>query len=150
MATKRKRIALDQRHPSYDAPAVRLTRVRRQELEDLLAGEPLDFMDQDLFREPDAVRAIFIDAPELPSPNCDWYHPGLDPELESRQPAGANTLLTAAQERAIFTQFNYARFRASQLHGRHTLLDAALQIEVGINIVRRPEVDAEYFLVGRT
>ena len=116
MTAKTKRTEIGQQHPAYDAPAARLSRARRSELEALLADEPHGYMDQPAFRDRDAVKRIFIDAPELPEPNCDWYHPGLDADLETRQPATTNTLLTTAQERVIFTQFNFARYRAAKLH----------------------------------
>lgn len=95
----------------------KLSKVQRERVASLLAQPAADWMDHPAFHEPDAMQQIFEQAPELPQPNCDWYHPGLDAEFDLRQPpASANTLLNAAQERTIFLQFNYARFCAATMH----------------------------------
>lgn len=95
----------------------KLTRSQRLRVAALLAQPALVPMDHPLFHEPDAMQQIFEQAPPLPTPNCDWYHPGLDAEFDLKQPPAApNTLLSAAQERTVFLQFNYARFRAAALH----------------------------------
>ncbi len=93
----------------------RLGRDQRRKALAILGEALMDYMDHPTFREADAVRRLFDDCPPLPTPNCDWYHPGLDAEFDLRQPpASANTLLNGAQEKAIFLQFNYARFRVAR------------------------------------
>jgi RNA polymerase sigma factor (sigma-70 family) len=95
----------------------RLHRTERAKVDAILRRPAAGYMDDRAFHEPDAVRRLFDEAAELPTPNCDWYHPGVDAEVDLRQPpASANTLLSAAQEKAIFLQFNFARFRAAALH----------------------------------
>ncbi len=93
----------------------RLSAAEAKEARRLAEGPAISYMDSPLFREPDAAKRILEDAPDLPTPNCDWYCPGIDREWDADQQVPANTLLNGAQEKAIFLQFNYARFRAAQL-----------------------------------
>ncbi|MEQ9617340.1 MAG: sigma-70 family RNA polymerase sigma factor [Phycisphaerales bacterium] len=84
----------------------------------LAMDEPIDFMDQDAFYEAGAERAIFDDAPKVRRADASWYHPLME-GLESNRSIKQNeqVVLTAAEERIIFSQFNYARCRVSQLQG---------------------------------
>jgi len=72
----------------------------------------------ELFEEPDAERRIFDEADEVPEPDTSWYHPVMDNQNLSAAPPtkGRKTvLLTAAQERTLFYQYNYARYRVIQV-----------------------------------
>lgn len=76
----------------------------------------IQFVDNPDFRRGGAEKRIFADAPVIAKPDVTWYQPLLD----ERVVASANTrptkalVLTAAQERVIFAQLNYARFRAAK------------------------------------
>lgn len=104
--------------PANTMPQNRSGRLSAADLRDarrLIDSQAISYMDSPLFHQPDAARRIIEDAPDLPQPNCDWYCPSIDREWDANQPVPANTLLNAQQEKAIFLQFNYARFRAAQL-----------------------------------
>lgn len=84
-------------------------------LAQLLASE-CDFVANDLFKSPDAQRVIFDEAPAIARPDTSWYHPlmeNLTPE--TRVKTSGSSLLNASQERALFLQFNYARYMINQL-----------------------------------
>ena len=88
----------------------------RQELKRILR-EPMDFIDNPAFYEPDAIRTIYDDAPEIPKPDTTWYHPVMDSLTASSKTPKQSTqvLLSAAQERVLFLQFNYARYRVHKI-----------------------------------
>jgi len=76
-----------------------------------------DFVDDAAFYEPDAERNIFDEAEEIPKPDTAWYHPVMENIAETKKLSNSTgtVLLTAAQERVIFLQFNYCRYRAVEL-----------------------------------
>ncbi len=81
--------------------------------------EKVQFVASPDFLRAGAERKIFTDAPVIAKPDITWYQPLLD----ERTPASNGTaivrppkslVLTAAQERVIFAQLNYARFRVAR------------------------------------
>ena len=73
------------------------------------------YVDHEWFALPEdeAYRKIFEEPEPLPLPDVSWYHLLMDPVRSNpqslmRTPKGS-VLLTAAQERVLFTQFNYCR-----------------------------------------
>ena len=68
----------------------------------------------------EAMRIVFDEAPPIPEPSTDWYHPVMDSYIDtSRQPSSQGTvLLTAKEERALFLKYNYCRFRVLQIRER--------------------------------
>lgn len=80
-----------------------------------LLRDPEDYMDSEEFRKPGAERAIFDDAPPIRKPDVSWYHPVMDTLGKDRKATGSQVLLTAAEERVIFHQYNYARFRVREV-----------------------------------
>lgn len=99
--------------------ARRMPAADRGKVEAILAQPATGYMDSPVFHQPDAGSVLFDNDAPLPTPNCDWYHPGIDAEYDKNQPLPtANTLLNTAQERTIFLQFNFARFKAAALHGQ--------------------------------
>ncbi|MEM9414304.1 MAG: sigma-70 family RNA polymerase sigma factor [Planctomycetota bacterium] len=63
--------------------------------------------------EKQAMKEVFDDAPEVPVPDVSWYHPVMD---AGKKPAATprkmgSVVLTAEQERTLFVQYNYCRFR---------------------------------------
>ncbi|MHC4209963.1 MAG: sigma-70 family RNA polymerase sigma factor [Planctomycetota bacterium] len=93
-----------------------LTTEEERLLHQILA-EPMDYIDSEEFSRPDAERRIYDDAPVIERPDVSWYRPLMDDPEPSRG-HGKNSgtiLLTAAQERVLFLQYNYARHRVRQL-----------------------------------
>lgn len=85
--------------------------------------EPMDYIDSDEFYRPDAEQAIYEEAPDVEKPDVSWYRPLMDDLTPHKSDSGKNSgtvLLTAAEERVLFLQYNYARHRVRQL-----------QIEIG-------------------
>ncbi len=106
---------------AQDAPGLRQCKSSRElspeDAADLkrVLEQKYEYMDSDLFALPerDAVEAVFDAAPEIPVPDSSWYHPVMDAgktKLSAARKMGS-VLLTAEQERALFIQFNYCRFR---------------------------------------
>lgn len=78
-------------------------------------AEPMDFMPNEEFSKPGAEKRIYHAAAPVPAPDVRWYRPLMDDlggsKRESTPRRGDSVVLTAAQERVIFMQYNYARFR---------------------------------------
>ena len=80
--------------------------------------EKYEWIDDEAYHQPDedAARELFTDAPPLPTPDTDWYHPVMDSFKAIRESKNnAQVLLTAAEERVIFKMYNYSRFRVCRL-----------------------------------
>ncbi|MBI1371356.1 MAG: sigma-70 family RNA polymerase sigma factor [Phycisphaera sp.] len=86
----------------------------QEELEAILA-EPMDYVDDELFAKANAEKKIFDEAPPIPQPNTSWYHPVMEDLGDRNLKSVVNVVLNAKQERALFLQFNYARFRVAKL-----------------------------------
>jgi RNA polymerase sigma factor (sigma-70 family) len=77
-----------------------------------------DYVDNELFHESaaEAERKIFDEAPPIQQPDTSWYHPVMDNVTDEKSAKNVGTvLLSAKEERALFLQFNYCRFRVAQL-----------------------------------
>jgi RNA polymerase sigma factor (sigma-70 family) len=77
-----------------------------------------DYVDNELFHESasEAERQIFDEAPPIQQPDTSWYHPVMDNAADARASKNVGTvLLSAKEERALFLQFNYCRFRVDEL-----------------------------------
>ncbi|MCC5829344.1 MAG: sigma-70 family RNA polymerase sigma factor [Phycisphaeraceae bacterium] len=101
------------RTASAQTIAGRLSPARRRLFDKLLAG-PIDFMDDPEFHKPDARRRFGGDAP-VDRPSTAWYHQILSaaaPSVRALSAGMATPLLTEAEEKQAFLQFNYCRFRA--------------------------------------
>lgn len=83
-----------------------------------ILAEEMDYIDSPEFRKAGAEQAIYDEAPDIRRPDVSWYRPLMDdltpPKARSLKNAGT-VLLTGAEERVIFLQYNYARFRVSEL-----------------------------------
>lgn len=101
-----------------DGPA--LTQEEERLLREILA-EPMDYIDSPEFRRADAERTIYERAPSIQRPDVSWYRPLLDSLVpgdrsKSRSPRSpGSVLLTGAQERVLFLQYNYARHRIAKI-----------------------------------
>jgi len=99
---------------THDVPA-KLSPRDRAALSDILA-EPVDYVDDEAFRQRGAEAAIMNPDVEIPSPNTSWYHPVMENLSTSKDVRGVvNVVLKKDQEQALFLQYNYARFRTNEL-----------------------------------
>jgi RNA polymerase sigma factor (sigma-70 family) len=83
-----------------------------------LLTEEMDYIDSPEFREQDAEFRIYDDAPMIRKPDVAWYRPLMDdltPTKRTPTRQSSTVLLTAEEERVLFLQYNYARFRISEL-----------------------------------
>lgn len=90
-----------------------LSKEDEQLLAQILATEQ-DFIDSPVFREPEAERKIYDEAPAVAKPDTSWYHPVMDdlsPGKSRTVKSAQQVILTGAEERVLFHQFNFARFR---------------------------------------
>ena len=77
-----------------------------------------DFIDSEAFYEPDAEANIYAQAPDIQKPDTAWYHPVMDDISSTRTrtvKSSQQVILTAAEEKVLFHQFNYARYRVREL-----------------------------------
>ena len=83
-------------------------------LQRLLQGEQ-DFIDSPVFYEEDAETKIYQEVPDVQKPDTTWYHPVMDDLSSSTRTrtmkSAQQVILTGAEERILFHQFNYARYR---------------------------------------
>ncbi|MBL4809322.1 MAG: sigma-70 family RNA polymerase sigma factor [Phycisphaerales bacterium] len=98
------------------------TRQLSHEDERLLATIMLkeqDYIDSEVFYEEDAEQNIYDDAPDIMKPDTTWYHPVMD-DISSISrtrtvKSSQQVILTGAEERVLFHQFNYSRHRVCNL-----------------------------------
>lgn len=86
-----------------------------------ILGKKVDYVDSEEFVRPGAARRLFDDAAPVRSPDVTWYRPLMDPAGTSTVKAARpkeSVVLTAAEERVIFLQYNYARFRVRRMQDR--------------------------------
>ncbi len=85
----------------------------------IIETEP-DFIDDEQLHLANAEQVIFDDAPEIRRPNASWYHPVMDDlGKKDRMPKRSEqVILSGAEERVIFLQFNFARFMISEIRER--------------------------------
>ncbi|MBX3403910.1 MAG: sigma-70 family RNA polymerase sigma factor [Phycisphaeraceae bacterium] len=81
-------------------------------------GNPQDYIDSPAFVEKNAEEAIYALGGEIKKPDTSWYHPVMDdlsPGRSRTVKSSEQVILTGAQEKILFHQFNYARFRVARL-----------------------------------
>ncbi|TVQ63473.1 MAG: sigma-70 family RNA polymerase sigma factor [Phycisphaerales bacterium] len=103
--------------PTSGARRRRLSPDDEQTLRDLLLNEQ-DYIDSPVFYEEDAEQKIYADAPDIRKPDTSWYHPVMDdlsPSRTREYKGAEQVILTAAEERVLFHQYNYARHRVHNL-----------------------------------
>ncbi|MEO1715558.1 MAG: sigma-70 family RNA polymerase sigma factor [Planctomycetota bacterium] len=87
-------------------------------LQRLLQGEQ-DFIDSPVFYEEDAETKIYQEVPDVQKPDTTWYHPVMDDLSSSTRTrtmkSAQQVILTGAEERILFHQFNYARYRVREV-----------------------------------
>jgi RNA polymerase sigma factor (sigma-70 family) len=83
----------------------------------IMASEQ-DFIDSPAFYEEEAERKIYDEAPDIQKPDTSWYHPVMDDLSSTRNrtvKSAQQVILTGAEEKVLFHQFNYARYRIWKL-----------------------------------
>jgi RNA polymerase sigma factor (sigma-70 family) len=102
------------------AGAVRRTLSSEDEkLLNQLMGQEQDYIDSPAFYEKHAERKIYDEAPDIQKPDTSWYHPVMDDLSASSKgrtvKSAQQVILTGAEEKVLFHQFNYARHRIWQI-----------------------------------
>jgi RNA polymerase primary sigma factor len=94
-----------------------LNEADRRLISEILANEQ-DYIDSDEFREAGAEERIYDEAPDIRKPDASWYSPVMN-DLginKARLPRSSDqVILTGAEERVIFLQYNFARFRVAEI-----------------------------------
>jgi RNA polymerase primary sigma factor len=80
-----------------------------------IMSQEQDFIDSPAFYEKDADKKIYDEAPDIQKPDTSWYHPVMDDLSASSKTrtvkSAQQVILTGAEEKVLFHQFNYARYR---------------------------------------
>jgi RNA polymerase sigma factor (sigma-70 family) len=84
------------------------------ELVGSVMAEAMHFMPAPEFARSNAERKIFTEAPSIRRPKVDWYCPLMHEERALGR-GSDSMILTGAQERVLFMQFNYARYRVARI-----------------------------------
>jgi len=88
---------------------------------DEIMAPKVDFVPSEHFDGRCAERKIFDEAPEVRKADVGWYRPLMDPMATAEQSPRrerSSVVLTAAEERIIFLQYNYARYRVRRTQDR--------------------------------
>lgn len=84
-----------------------------------ILSKPQDYIDSEAFYEDGAEERIYAEAPEIQKPDTTWYHPVMDDISSSSRTRTVKStqqvILTGAEEKVLFHQFNYARHRVRKL-----------------------------------
>jgi RNA polymerase sigma factor (sigma-70 family) len=114
-------------------------------LAQILAAEQ-DFIDSPAFREEAAENKIYDEAPEIQKPDTSWYHPVMDdlsPGKHRSVKSAQQVILTGAEEKVLFHQFNFARYTVWKLQqevwGRPDRKPTQEQAETILRWYRRSE-----------
>ncbi len=102
-----------------------------QRILDHLLEHAQDYIDSEEFYREGAEARIYEEAPDVAKPDTTWYHPVMDDLSGSRTTrtvkSAQQVILTGAEERVLFLQFNYARHVVNNI-----------QIEVWKSPTRQP------------
>ncbi|MFT5424623.1 MAG: RNA polymerase primary sigma factor [Phycisphaerales bacterium] len=78
-----------------------------------------DFIDSEAFYVERAEDLIYDEAPAIQKPDTTWYHPVMDDISSTTRTrtvkSSQQVILTGAEEKVLFHQFNYARYRVWKL-----------------------------------
>lgn len=89
----------------------------RRLISEILASEQ-DYIDSEEFRKEGAEERLYDEAPDIRKPDASWYSPAMN-DLginKTRLPRSSDqVILTGAEERVIFLQYNFARFRVAEI-----------------------------------
>ncbi|MFG0259502.1 MAG: sigma factor, partial [Phycisphaerales bacterium JB041] len=115
---RRHRVEMASSAPGTEGKKKRLSLEDERLLKHLLSDEQ-DFIDSPEFYEKESESQIYAEAPDIQKPDTTWYHPVMDDLSSSRSnrtvKSTQQVILTGAEERVLFYQFNYARYRVWKL-----------------------------------
>ena len=116
---KRNRPAVRSRSNVSVTTAAALTGTEEELMREIMI-EPMDYMDSPEFRKSGAEKNIYEIPVAIRFADVSWYRPLManstgGKQVERKAKKSDSVLLTAAQERVIFLQYNYARFRVRQM-----------------------------------
>jgi RNA polymerase sigma factor (sigma-70 family) len=77
-----------------------------------------DFIPSPEFEEEGAEECVYSKGHDIPKPDTSWYHPVMDDLSGARTrtvKSAQQVILTGPQEKVLFHQFNYARFRIHRI-----------------------------------
>ena len=81
--------------------------------------EKYDYVHDELFDAKNAEKQLFIDSDQIRRPDVSWYRPVMENISDTLRTNNVGTvLLTAAEERTLFRQFNYCRFQVIKLRDK--------------------------------
>ena len=87
-------------------------------LKQILTGK-YEFVKNPIFSRSNAYRRLFDEASAIALPDTSWYHPVMETFGDGRHVKhGGTVLLTGAEERVLFLQFNYCRYKVCKLRER--------------------------------
>lgn len=113
--------------------AQRTLSVEDEKLLNQIMAVEQDFIDSPAFYEKDAEKKIYDLAPDIQKPDTSWYHPVMDDLSASKGrtvKSAQQVILTGAEEKVLFHQFNYARYRIWKI-----------QQEIGESTTKKPTGD---------
>lgn len=110
----------------------------------VLTDEKYDYVVNEMFEAKDAEKQVFDDAPEIDKPDTSWYAPLMDNlgDTKSRSNQPGAVLLTADQEKALFLQYNYCRFRVCEI--RDNMGDDKLKVADARELLKWHERAEQY------
>lgn len=115
---RRQRVGVSRTSTREGKTSRRLSHEDERLLNQILAKEQ-DYIDSPVFYEEDAEQAIYDEAPDVAKPDTTWYHPVMDDISATSRTrtvkSAQQVILTGAEERVLFHQFNYARHRVWKL-----------------------------------
>lgn len=93
--------------------------LRDERLLKQILQKPQDYIDSEAFYEDEAEHKIYEEVPDIQKPDTTWYHPVMDDISSSSRTRTVKStqqvILTGAEEKVLFHQFNYARHRVRLL-----------------------------------
>ncbi|MCC5821996.1 MAG: sigma-70 family RNA polymerase sigma factor [Phycisphaerales bacterium] len=115
---RRQRVGISRTSTREGKTNRRLSHEDERLLNQILAKEQ-DYIDSPVFYEEDAEQRIYEEAPDIAKPDTTWYHPVMDDISATSRTrtvkSAQQVILTGAEERVLFHQFNYARHRVWKL-----------------------------------
>jgi len=114
-ARRRHRVGVARSAATRRTPGTEARRSLSAEDERLLSqilSKEQDYIDSPAFYEGEAEQKIYDQAPDIQKPDTSWYHPVMDDVSSTRTrtvKSAQQVILTAAEEKVLFHQFNYAR-----------------------------------------
>jgi len=115
---RRSRVGVSRATSRAGSSTRRLSLQDERLLSRILAKEQ-DYIDSEAFYTKRAENEIYEEAPDIAKPDTTWYHPVMDDVTASSRTrtvkSSQQVILTAAEEKVLFHQFNYARHRVWKL-----------------------------------